>query len=300
MGKAVLVSNRESIYDDVPEIRYHFPKQYLGRIKNAVGDWIIYYESGSNNGRRAYFATARLVNVIPDTSRADHFYGYVSDYSEFPNPVAWRHERGYWETAFGNDVRRPVPGLAQNAVRAITDREYEAILEAGFATILNVTRPAGSERGLEIDEAAASFERPIVESIVAKPFRDAAFTTCVRAAYDSTCAATGLKLVNGEGRCEIEAAHIRPVGDGHKGPDSVRNGLALSRTVHWLFDRGLVSLQDDGKILFASKRHFPEIDKVRSMLNADGYMRFPSDPLYRPHRLFLQYHRDTFYAPKAE
>jgi len=65
-----------------------------------------------------------------------------------------------------------------------------------------------------------------------------------------TCAVTGLKLINGGGRSEVQAAHIRPVAD--RGPDSVRNGLALSGTVHWMFDRGLISVDDDYNLLIAS------------------------------------------------
>jgi hypothetical protein len=44
MAKAVLITKIGSIYDDLPEERYHFPRQYLGRMEACVGDWIIYYE----------------------------------------------------------------------------------------------------------------------------------------------------------------------------------------------------------------------------------------------------------------
>lgn len=52
-----------------------------------------------------------------------------------------------------------------------------------------------------------------------------------------------MKLINGGGRAEAEAAHIRSVEA--NGPDIVSNGLALSGTAHWMFDRGLLSLTDD-------------------------------------------------------
>jgi len=299
MAKAVLVANRESIYDDLPEVRYHYPKQYSRRVESAKGDWILYYESGSHEGRQVYFATAQIVDIVPDQRSADLFYAYVANYRDFPNPVPWRHELGYWEVAFGIDPQRPKAGIAQNAVRIISDREYEAIVQAGFAEMLGSESGVIPQESRGLADEAATFERPIVERLIAEPFRDAAFTKCVRAAYDSTCAATGLKLINGEGRCEIEAAHIRPVGGGHQGPDSVRNGLALSRTVHWLFDRGLISLENDGKMLFASRRHFSEIERVRQMLHRNGYMRFPKDPVQRPHSQFLEYHRDQIFAPKA-
>ena len=45
----------------------------------------------------------------------------------------------------------------------------------------------------------------------------------------------------------MQAAHIRPVAS--QGPDSVRNGLALTGTLHWLFDRGLLAIGEDLGIL---------------------------------------------------
>lgn len=301
MTKAVLVANPESIYDDLPEERYHYPRQYARRVAQAKGDWIVYYETGSQSGRQVYFATAQVADIIPDHQKHDHFYAIIAKgtYRQFPTPVPWRHEIGYWEMAFGDDTRRPNPGPAQNAVRLLSDAEYEAIVSAGFAHVLDVDTPDQYIPVAGLQEPTVPFHRPIVERLVSEPFRSAAFTKCVRAAYDSTCAATGLKLINGEGRCEIEAAHIQPVGAGHAGPDSVRNGLALSRTMHWLFDRGIISLEDDGKMLFASSRLFPEIERVRSMLHRDEYMHLPSDPHVRPHSQFLKYHRDNIHAPKA-
>lgn len=80
MAKAVLITKIDPTYDDLPEQRYHFPATYLRQITAAIGDWIIYYEprraSGdlmSGGGRQAYFATARIGNVIPDPSRPDHY-----------------------------------------------------------------------------------------------------------------------------------------------------------------------------------------------------------------------------------
>ncbi len=99
---------------------------------------------------------------------------------------------------------------------------------------------------------------------------------------------TGLQLVNGGGRCEIEAAHIRPVEN--DGPDSPRNGLALCRTVHWLFDRGFLSLEDNGTILQASKL-VP--DPVKRLLNPEGRVRLPSEKSASPHSVFLRWHREN-------
>jgi putative restriction endonuclease len=44
MTKAVLTHKPGSIYDDLPEERYHFPATYLRQVEAAVGDFIVYYE----------------------------------------------------------------------------------------------------------------------------------------------------------------------------------------------------------------------------------------------------------------
>lgn len=50
----------------------------------------------------------------------------------------------------------------------------------------------------------------------------------------------------------MQAAHIMPVAAG--GPDIVQNGIALSATVHWLFDRHLISIDEDYRLLVSHNR----------------------------------------------
>jgi putative restriction endonuclease len=101
---------------------------------------------------------------------------------------------------------------------------------------------------------------------------------------------------NGGGRSEVDAAHIKPVGDGHDGPDSVRNGLALSKTIHRMFDRGLLSIDSDGKILRAEKL-VPE--PVKRLLHPSGYALFPEQAREKPHPAFLEYHRDRIFKDSS-
>lgn len=97
---------------------------------------------------------------------------------------------------------------------------------------------------------------------------------------------------NGGGRTEVDAAHIRPVGDGHAGPDSIRNGLALSKTVHWMFDRGLLSIDNDYRILTA-RNLVPE--PIRRLLLPEGYAFVPEDKRAQPAPAFLDYHRNKIF-----
>ena len=141
-------------------------------------------------------------------------------------------------------------------------------------------------------EEPETYARPVVEQLQFRPFRDAAFTRSVRAIYNFTCAMTGLSIINGGGRPEVEAAHIRPVGNDHNGPDSMRNGIALSRSIHWMFDRGLISVDDDCSILIAKNR-LP--DTVSRLLREDRRLLLPTQSRLRPHVQFLRYHREQIF-----
>ena len=45
-------------------------------------------------------------------------------------------------------------------------------------------------------------DRPIIERLSRRPFRDRVFSTGIKRAYDNTCAISGLRIINGGGRAE--------------------------------------------------------------------------------------------------
>ncbi|WP_300063185.1 HNH endonuclease [uncultured Roseobacter sp.] len=119
--------------------------------------------------------------------------------------------------------------------------------------------------------------------------RDRNFRKSVLRAYGERCAITGLRLINGGGRAEVEAAHIRPVG--HDGPDIVSNGLALSGTAHWMFDRGLVGPSDNLTIVVS--RQSNDLDAIVAMINPSGRLLAPERPANRPRLEFVTWHREN-------
>jgi putative restriction endonuclease len=133
-------------------------------------------------------------------------------------------------------------------------------------------------------------DRQIVTQVVQRPFRDRAFSAAIKSAYQDTCAVTGLKLINGGGCSEVQAAHIRPAAQG--GPDSIRNGMALSATVQWMFDRGLIAVDDNYSLPVASGG-LP--DTVTRLRNSERRLLVPARADERPHSQFLQYHREKVF-----
>ena len=291
MTFGVFIHRSDSIYDDRPAERYQFPRHYLGRVKACVGDWIVYLEPSKVRDTRGYFAVAKVLEVIADPSTPGMYLAIIEpgSYLEFADPVPFNGPDGIIERGVLNEAGR-ISGRAQSAVRALAPADFNRIVSHGLGGENALLPRIGEVVRREIDEEQAPFEheRSRVSQLTSRIVRDRVFRRLVLAAYDARCAVTGLKLINGGGRAEVEAAHIRPVEA--NGPDSVRNGIALSGTAHWMFDRGLISLADDFGILVS--RQVNDQDSVRAMINRSGRALVPDRGLQRPHPRFLAWHRE--------
>ena len=295
MTKAVFQHKSDSIYDDTPWEKYNFPKMYLSRVEQTVGDWVIYYEPRSaegGSGRLSYFATGQVQTIIPDPSTDGRFYALIrpGTYLPFDRIVARVSDGRVIENSLrASDGSLASGGYAQSAVRLLSDHEFDTILSLGFTTdplLLGLDQAPETVDGFA--DTKAPFHRPIIEQIINRPFREAAFARQVKIAYRNRCAITGLHLLNGGGRPEVQAAHIQPVAD--NGPDTVRNGVALSGTVHWMFDRGLISIDDDHSILIAEDK--VPADTVERLIRPERRLLLPGDPRALPHPGHLKYHRE--------
>jgi putative restriction endonuclease len=295
MGHGVFIHRADSIYDDSPAEQYQFPSQYRGRAEACVGDWIIYYEPRKVAETRGYFAVAKVQEIIPDAGAAGMYIAVIEpgSYLDFVNPVPFSGPTGVIETGVLNAEGR-ISGRAQSAVRPLSSGDFNSIIQQGLADtapLLPRVDDAVLDLGLHEDQKPFRFEqeRERISSLTSRIVRDRVFRKIVLRAYDERCAVTGLKLINGSGRAEVAAAHIQPVEA--NGPDIVSNGVALSGTAHWMFDRGLISLADDLEILIS--RHVNDPDGVRALINKSGRATEPRRALDRPHRHFLQWHRDN-------
>lgn len=302
MVKAVLTTKVRPAYDDKPDLQYHFPRTYLRQAEAALGDQILYYEPRrsdadlrSRGGRQAYFAAARIIGIRPDSGRADHFYAEIADYVPFPYAVPFVKDGHYFESRLRKDDGSTNKGLSGRSVRSIPDFEFELIVAAGMAPALEDLRAEVRRDSPGLQEPPADFVRPVVQQLFNRKVRDAMFARVVRDAYDSTCAMTGLRIINGGGRAEIEVAHIQPVEK--NGPDFPRNGIALCRTVHWMFDRGLIGLRADGRFE-VNTRSVPE--EARRMLRQDGRLVAPRSAEFRPSDRFVDWHWREIYQPKIQ
>jgi putative restriction endonuclease len=300
--KAVFDTKAGSPYNDDVAVRYHFPNaKYLPLAAQCVGDWIVYREPRDGGGSLAYFAVARVVTIVPDAVDPSHSYAMMSDYLPLDSPVPFRTSGRYEE-----GVLRALPkasdvgvSLRGRSIRPLAPEDFASIVLKGLEQTLALRNAVRLELYREhVDEETRSLlvaepeekARRIEQVLVNRPIRDASFRRAVLQAYDDTCAVTGIRIINGGGKAEAQAAHIVPVAAG--GCDIVQNGIALCGTAHWLFDRHLISIGEDWRLLVAHNR-LPE--EMRAMFRSrEGELLLPRDARFLPAERFLAYHRERF------
>lgn len=120
--------------------------------------------------------------------------------------------------------------------------------------------------------------------------RCARFAVRVCSEYRYTCALTGYRCVTGDGATIVDAAHIEAWSETRN--DDPQNGLALSKSAHWMFDEGLWTVDDDYRVL-VNPRRFTEQgpDFLRLTSYAGRHLQFDPASKLRPALAHLRRHR---------
>lgn len=157
--------------------------------------------------------------------------------------------------------------------------------------------PDLAESASKTAQGALAGQAELVASIVAEPtaeygpvprreattlriVRDTAVTRQVKVLHDYCCQVCSIQLRGAAGPY-AEAAHIRPLGAPHHGPDVLENVLCLCPNHHVLFDLGSFGVADDGQLL-----------------GMPGQLRLHKKHWLNP--VFLAYQRTHFYEPNGE
>lgn len=112
--------------------------------------------------------------------------------------------------------------------------------------LVKLTQVPGTKRITEVPEAYGPARRQ--ESTVLRIVRDTAQARKIKELYEYRCQMCGIRLESAAGPY-AEAAHIRPLGAPHNGPDSLDNLLCLCPNHHVLFDYGSIAIDDDLTLL---------------------------------------------------
>jgi len=122
--------------------------------------------------------------------------------------------------------------------------------------------------------------------------RDPAFRRMILNNYNETCAVCGLNIVTSSGISVIDAAHILPY---HKFKnDDIRNGLALCKRHHWLFDQGLISVNEHYNILVSKSIEDENPNRVVRRYDGDK-ISLPESKRKYPSSVALKWHQHNIF-----
>jgi len=143
-----------------------------------------------------------------------------------------------------------------------------------FRLVKLTSTPAPTDRVAETHEPYLPAQRQ--ETTVVRIVRDTQQTRTIKALYDYRCQVCGIRL-EGSAGSYAEAAHIRPLGPPHNGPDTLDNLLCLCANHHVLFDYGGFAIADD-----------------LTLLGIDG--RLMTKPEHAINIEHIRYHRAHYYT----
>ena len=119
--------------------------------------------------------------------------------------------------------------------------------------------------------------------------RSGIFKREVVKAYNYSCCISGLRVDTIHSASLIDACHIVPFSESHD--DTISNGLALCPTLHRAFDRHLIAIDDDYRVVI-SKSFIERSDSPYSIRQFDGcHVHLPANHRFYPGQSNCRKHR---------
>ena len=105
--------------------------------------------------------------------------------------------------------------------------------------------------------------------------------------YNYTCAISGMRIITDTSIQMIDACHIVPFSESYD--DTIRNGISLCPNLHRAFDRGLISLSNEYKVIVKDFYEDENGYSIRQFL--DKEIVLPRVECYKPSMENLRRHR---------
>ena len=117
------------------------------------------------------------------------------------------------------------------------------------------------------------------------------FKQAILEQYDHRCAVSGMKIAFQGNVSMVDACHIVPFAESYD--DTITNGIALSPTFHRAFDRGLITVSDDYRVVVHSKvkDYYPQVGIQQYHCLP---LQLPGDARFYPSQEKLAEHRRRF------
>lgn len=218
--------------------------------------------------------------------RSEGFWSFDRDYTGRA-PSLTRFNELCGSIHIEADVADLMSNHRRELIGALLNGGYFSEKEAGrlAALIPELEDSFRFERRMEV-ALKSEFSLDPVTGVIRSP----AFRRMVLSAYDETCAICGMRLVSASGVSVIDAAHILPFA--RFGIDDCRNGMALCKLHHWMFDHGSISV--DKRYRVSLSRDIVEAPDLLKEFDGSEIV-LPEDDEKYPAETALEWHRKNVF-----
>lgn len=202
-----------------------------------------------------------------------------------------RADRELWE-AFLDDSEG-VAHKAETAYSSLTGQEVEDYLPELDSAVTSSGKKRTVKKLALGDElkmpSGATEKNVLVKTRRVQSF----FRAAVLTSYDNRCALTGLAIPE-----LLNASHIIPWSVDEKRRADPRNGICLNALHDRAFDRGLISFDENLRVIVSSKINSTEdCDLYRSQLVALSGCSLRLPERFQPESTAVEYHREKVFRP---
>lgn len=176
------------------------------------------------------------------------------------------------------------------------DLFYHLLLENYFKNSVN-TKPE-NELFEDIAYQMLHDSQPMYQKLIEKAdeedlyIRGGVFKKVIPNIYNYSCCITGMQIVSKLDIQMVDACHIIPFSISHD--DTISNGISLSPTIHRAFDRGLLTIDNEYRVVVSNT--FTETTTNSFVKSYDGKMIIlPSQKNHFPLVQNLEWHRTNVF-----
>ncbi|MFA6525025.1 MAG: HNH endonuclease [Patescibacteria group bacterium] len=185
----------------------------------------------------------------------------------------------------------PEYNILNNIIEKSEIRGGHALYDGELSVSTQTTKFSADNRVIIPEEVEKEVKDKLTENeeeMGAHLFNSISFRDFVLNSYGYKCAITN-KSITWKNLNNLEAAHIKP--KSHRGSFLPCNGIALSRDMHWAFDKGFISINDDYTVLVHK-------DVKETMLKEiDGKkINLPIEDFFKPNKEYLKHHRENVFG----
>ena len=141
-----------------------------------------------------------------------------------------------------------------------------------------------------LNDPSEDYQKQIDKADVEEIFvRSGVFKRVIPKIYNYTCCISGMRIVSGYDIQMIDACHIIPFSVSHD--DTITNGISLSPNLHRAFDRGLITLNENYRVVIS--KSFTESQNENSLQAYEGkQIALPKEIHHHPFKDNFKWHNE--------